>query len=911
MSGTSPESNGDHTDSERKDMPRKRSKVSRACDACRRKKVRCDAEFLSTLQKVTKMCTNCLRTNDVCTFARVPLKRGPTKGYSRDSGDRADEPLDMVNRSRLGLDLAPYSILPSNNPVTAGLPSTSLGPQTSLSLSLTSTAALSATSISSMTGNAFSHLSSAQSNHARIATPPSPVPQQLVKPILHRLKFLPSLPAPPIILPPLLGTAQGQTGLVKITVPPAGATISPGPLLAKSADVKDARIQGPLWKVPYEMPEASGLDPMSPGSMSLNSRRSSVDSVSSILTAGLRSRLPSLQPLTSLNSELAISDSESEDVYVSRARASISPQNSVSSLLSLNGRVGKLLTISGTVAPSALAPSHSHSSSVGSVSAFAPVPTQMYGYNGTQGAKLKSSYDSPQQMDLNGYSSRGFYGSQFTAPHANTSIVGTGPPVVVVPNSPESNFRTYYSRFHPTFPILPMDEQKFLQTLSDLLRESPQSMQLVQLFYAALNNLICFQTVSLEAQTNLLHHFLDLRQFERPGLPTSNNTITVVMALMILINYTLLIQGSLYSLAISVAGGLFSDLKVTEKYLTLCGERATPGPDEILVYLPRLQLCLFIIDDCYALAFGTHPRVQGNFDLLVETLPERVREPGTAVLFWKNLPLAHLFHKIAGLKAQDSLNKHKLRSSVIGEIPSTPEPSFMPLVMTIIRDKYEVYDFSVEVLSFLATLPDSMSRDEDVREQIYDSQLKLVRLVRKLSLSILDFANYISSMYFQLKAPSADSLSSPYFNVSFGHCLKLINVCKKLLDTLIQHMREGDIINRLLKINNDLSISYNLLVSNLNNNFNSIGKSFGGLNRGSSGSSQGTADSLDVGGLGVGSIQLISSKLDTYNLTFNNIPARFGQTSNGNPVADVNAWKNEFINIFKPLLLNEDIEGWF
>lgn len=907
MSGTSPESTGDHTDSERKDMPRKRSKVSRACDACRRKKVRCDAEFLSTLQKVTKMCTNCLRTNDVCTFARVPLKRGPTKGYSRESGDRGDDS-EVANRSRLGLDLAPYSILPSNNPVTAGLPNANLGPQASLSLSLTSTAASSATSISSMTGNAFSHLSSAQANHARIATPPSPVPQQLVKPILHRLKFLPSLPAPPIILPPLLGTAQAQSGLVKITVPLSGATISPGPLLAKATDAKDSRIQGPLWKVPYEMPEASGLDPLSPGSMSLNSRRSSVDSVSSILTAGLRSRLPSLQPLTSLNSELAMSDSESEDVYVSRARASISPQNSVSSLLSLNGRVGKLLTISGGAQSNSQMPFHSHSLSIGSVSAFAPVLAPMYGYNGTQSANPKLSHDSQLHMDQNGFYTRSAYGgSQFVAHQANPSIVGP----VSAPNSPEFNLRVYYSRFHPTFPILPVDEQRFLQTLGDLLRESSQSMQLVQLFYATLNNLISFQTVSLEALTSLLHHFLDLRQFERPGLPASNNAIAVTMALILLINYTLLMQGNLYSLAISVAAGLFADLKVSERFLDVCREGSLPEFDDLLVYLPRLQLCLFIIDDCYALTFGTLPRVQGNFDMLLDSLRDRFLGSGSALAFWENLPLASLFHKIVSLKTQDVLDKQKFRSGVVTEIPNMPGPSFMPLVMTIIRDKYEVYDFSVEVLSFLQKLPESMLGDEDIRERIYDSQLKLVRLARKLSLSILDFANYISSIYFQLKSPSADSLSSPYFNVSFGHCLKLINVCKKLLDTLIQHMNEGDIINRLLKINNDLSISYNLLVSNLNNNYNSIGKSFGGLNRGGSGASQSVADGPDVGGLGVGSIQLISTRLETYSLSFNNIPPKFSQASNGNSLAEINAWKSEFVSIFEPLLLDEDMEGWF
>ncbi|CDK27664.1 unnamed protein product [Kuraishia capsulata CBS 1993] len=53
--------------------PRKRSKVSRACDECRRKKIRCDAMVSA------QSCSNCKKTNDKCTFTRVPLKRGPSR----------------------------------------------------------------------------------------------------------------------------------------------------------------------------------------------------------------------------------------------------------------------------------------------------------------------------------------------------------------------------------------------------------------------------------------------------------------------------------------------------------------------------------------------------------------------------------------------------------------------------------------------------------------------------------------------------------------------------------------------------------------------------------------------------------------------------------------------------------------
>jgi hypothetical protein len=63
---------------------RKRSKVSRACDECRRKKIRCDA----TTESGEEQCSSCKRVGTRCQFSRVPMKRGPSKGYVRDWSQR-------------------------------------------------------------------------------------------------------------------------------------------------------------------------------------------------------------------------------------------------------------------------------------------------------------------------------------------------------------------------------------------------------------------------------------------------------------------------------------------------------------------------------------------------------------------------------------------------------------------------------------------------------------------------------------------------------------------------------------------------------------------------------------------------------------------------------------------------------
>ncbi|RCI17385.1 hypothetical protein L249_2676 [Ophiocordyceps polyrhachis-furcata BCC 54312] len=64
--------------------PRKRSKVSRACDECRRKKIKCDAQSDSG----DTPCSSCARSSIRCLFSRVPQKRGPSKGYIKEIADR-------------------------------------------------------------------------------------------------------------------------------------------------------------------------------------------------------------------------------------------------------------------------------------------------------------------------------------------------------------------------------------------------------------------------------------------------------------------------------------------------------------------------------------------------------------------------------------------------------------------------------------------------------------------------------------------------------------------------------------------------------------------------------------------------------------------------------------------------------
>jgi len=63
---------------------RKRTKVSRACDECRRKKIRCDATDVDSIEP----CSSCKKIGQACLFSRQPLKRGPSKGYIKELAER-------------------------------------------------------------------------------------------------------------------------------------------------------------------------------------------------------------------------------------------------------------------------------------------------------------------------------------------------------------------------------------------------------------------------------------------------------------------------------------------------------------------------------------------------------------------------------------------------------------------------------------------------------------------------------------------------------------------------------------------------------------------------------------------------------------------------------------------------------
>ena len=192
--------------------------------------------------------------------------------------------------------------------------------------------------------------------------------------------------------------------------------------------------------------------------MLLDSRGSSVELVSSILTVGLRTRLPSLPSLTSLNSGWGTSESESDDAYVLRTRSTMSPQTSVLSLLSLKRRAGKLLTISGASVPdlhifsgyrflTAYAPAHA--------ALYYSVPQKTHGTRmHTKGKPSVSQYEPQPPSDQNGYfRCMGYAGTDSASTGLNSGLLSASGPAQFL-------LYAYLTNIRDALPILPFNEHR-------------------------------------------------------------------------------------------------------------------------------------------------------------------------------------------------------------------------------------------------------------------------------------------------------------------------------------------------------------------------------------------------------------------------------------------------------------------
>ncbi|KAG2018384.1 nuclear protein [Coprinopsis cinerea AmutBmut pab1-1] len=71
----------------------KKRRIQRACDICRRKKIRCDG-----VQMPGNRCSNCIAYNFECTYVEAAKKRGPPKGYVESLENRLEKLENLLRR---------------------------------------------------------------------------------------------------------------------------------------------------------------------------------------------------------------------------------------------------------------------------------------------------------------------------------------------------------------------------------------------------------------------------------------------------------------------------------------------------------------------------------------------------------------------------------------------------------------------------------------------------------------------------------------------------------------------------------------------------------------------------------------------------------------------------------------------
>jgi hypothetical protein len=87
---------------EDEDQDNKRRRVQRACDACRRKKIRCDG---AAAGKRNVTCSNCIESKVACTYVEAAKRRGPPPGYTEALEWKISRFEDLLTRVQPDLDL--------------------------------------------------------------------------------------------------------------------------------------------------------------------------------------------------------------------------------------------------------------------------------------------------------------------------------------------------------------------------------------------------------------------------------------------------------------------------------------------------------------------------------------------------------------------------------------------------------------------------------------------------------------------------------------------------------------------------------------------------------------------------------------------------------------------------------------
>jgi hypothetical protein len=814
------------TDEKRDTSPRKRSKISRACDSCRRKKVRCDGEFSTSDSRVLKPCTNCEKNHSECAFLRVPMKRGPLKGYIRDLEERLEHARPRKQSSGTNgaagaafmLPASESSTLSDTDAAKAGGLGSPTAPQngrakgSSGSLAPEAAAPRFGVSASPVGPLPFMH----HSRHNSSLPPPivphlAPLPPMGGSPATPTGQPGPhSGPTGPIVLPPLaafgaFGAYGAHSALPSMAgVPslarPAGSP-APQPPFGPAQPVpsmgnKSPPIQGPFWKVPYEMP-------------SVSDRRSSVESISlaaSAVSDGSLRLLRSRLPVRTASGDTALSDSD-DDYYLvnsfSHSSQSVSPRASVSLLSSLNGRLSgvkvQLHAPHDEQFPPAPPPPPPQGQSQAFFASQPKVPTFQFGalpYQpkhspGWGGLGFPSAHSSHSSLSshpgLLEQLQRGWEEQRELKERARErererelQWQGRTQPALALLRE---GLDAYYQHFHATLALLPSQPH-----LEQLLATLPATATpFVELLNVALHNLVHFRRTALGDYVRVLTELVALYPFDL----RSEALVVVFFLALMLTNYAVVMRGEFHLVGLSVVSGMLSDLRVLE------GAAAAPSLgahllDLLVVFLPRVYVAAVLLLVVHALGFAT----QRSVSPLERGL---LAQPDLAL--WAASPCLGVVPLLVELLALRDAPLRELRRHVAQRLDAAAQRGGAAAALSVWAF-LELTRCKLAVLDYL----DEIALDSNLDgEALHDHHLKLCRIVKGLASAIAQVAANVQG------APVA----SPLTGLAVCQLYKLIKLSKMITDSVTRTTNDCDLLTRCVKIHNDLLGSYSLLNASL------------------------------------------------------------------------------------------------
>lgn len=887
------------------DQPRKRLKISRACDCCRRKKVRCDAEYSTSLMKVVKICTNCIKNNDECTFSRIPLKRGPSKNQDPENNPSINinnNNNNINNKNNNNNDNNPgdnKSNPPIDHPPTI---KSDVGGGTNIGAS-----GATGTSVSTIGGvansNTISHVISNVSG-ANVGHLNSPTYINSSNPTgfasgsytnSSNLDASPQNSFPPMTNssiqvhhPQIINSNRGKSPL-NLLITSNNSNSSINTITNSGTPTNTNTITLPF---PYKSPSLS--------SKSISTQTNSIPSIKlppivypKVLPhqkfhQKLGDSSPS-SPSSNLDSKSTKSPPFWKVPYEMPSNQNIMLDSNINDHKRRSSSIDSMLSQStnGSRFPGLI------SAILANLDALSDSDDDFYSLHSKRSrsnshTSIKQRSQSPRNSisslsSLNGRMSKNLY--------IGNNII----PSISLKSNLEHNLSIYYTNFHPNFPILPFNKNSILSIIDD----NPNNAKLIDLFNQALYHIINFKHKSLNDHIVIIQKITSLYPFSFSNIQINDSVLILFFSSLILINYSIFLNGDIYNLNIALTCSIFNQFKILENFIDLLKRKQEHDQqldyDNIKIYLPKLYCCLIIIDNLSSLSYGIQtslPSMNSSLvDILIKNLNIIIPVNSHNSLNLDIFNFSQNFNELIRFRNEhligiDVKTPQIFNSSYFQSSNVNYQHEFNKYFFQLIQEKLDLAEFVYEIS--LVIKSSNMKHDlDDIYETIMDNNIKLIRMLKNITNLIINFANFISNSNTNMNNNNSNNsqLINPYLNLSISQLFKLIKFIKLIIDNLItllnqiENSHNQELLNRCSKINKDLSISYNLLNLNLIN--------------------------LQLGSF---SLNLIKNKIQIYNFNFDisNI-----SISKNNLNSSLSTWSFEFLNTIVPFIERENVDGWY